>query len=110
MSDQYDRISGYFSIDSLVITATGIAGLIKNGGRMRLILGAHDFGGELERAYFLSKEKAQELVETIGYRIANNLDKIEDVISTKRLEALAWMLVENKLEIKMAIPNKTFIG
>jgi superfamily II DNA or RNA helicase len=110
LSRKYDRISGYFSIDSLVITATGIAGLINNGGTMRLILGAHDLGPEIETAYQMSKEKAQELVETIGQRIVNHLDTVEDVISKKRLEAIAWMLVEKKLEIKVAIPNKTFIG
>jgi superfamily II DNA or RNA helicase len=110
LSKKYDRISGYFSIDSLVITATGIAGLINNGGSMRLILGAHDLGPDVETAYKLSKERAQELVETIGQRIANNLDTIEDVIAKRRLEALAWMLVEKKLEIKVAIPRKTFLG
>jgi hypothetical protein len=43
----YNRASGYFSIDSMVITAAGLAGLIKNEGKMRLVLGAHDFGPEI---------------------------------------------------------------
>ena len=70
ISKKYDRLSGYFSVDSLVITATGIAGLINNGGSMRLVLGAHDFGSEIVEAYMMSKEHASELIETIGERIA----------------------------------------
>lgn len=78
----------------MVITATGIDGLIKNGGSMRLVLGAHDFGPDIVEAYTMSKEHANELIETIGERIAKNLESIEYIISTRRLEAMAWMFAE----------------
>ena len=110
ISQKYDRLSGYFSIESLVITATGIAGLINNGGKMRLVLGAHDFGPELVKAYELSKDHAKELIEKIGERIAKKLESVEDVISKSRLEALAWMIAEKKLEIKIAVPKKAYLG
>ncbi|RLG92242.1 hypothetical protein DRO37_09435, partial [Candidatus Bathyarchaeota archaeon] len=46
----------------------------------------------------------------IEYKIARGLEKIEDIIAKRRLEALAWMLVNGTLEIKVAIPKKTFLG
>lgn len=35
---RYDRISGFFSSTSLAIAARGIAGLIRNKGKMRLLI------------------------------------------------------------------------
>src|SRR5688572_7135774 len=84
ISKKYDRLSGYFSVDSLVITATGIAGLLNNGGSMRLVLGAHDLGPEIVEAYEMSKDHAKELVNTIGQSISNNLERVEDIISKRR--------------------------
>ena len=34
---QYDRMTGYFSADALALASRGIAALIANDGRMRLI-------------------------------------------------------------------------
>ena len=36
---QYDRMTGYFSGDALALASRGIASLIANDGRMRLIVG-----------------------------------------------------------------------
>lgn len=36
---QYDRMTGYFSADALALASRGIAVLIANDGRMRLIVG-----------------------------------------------------------------------
>ena len=36
---QYDRLTGYFSADSLALAARGIEALIANDGRMRLMVG-----------------------------------------------------------------------
>ncbi|MBS7622870.1 hypothetical protein KEJ39_04245 [Candidatus Bathyarchaeota archaeon] len=44
---RYDRATGYFSVESLVHAASGVAGLIRNQGRMRLILGAYNAPREL---------------------------------------------------------------
>jgi len=106
----YWRISGYFSIDSLTIVAVGLAGLIKNGGKMRLIVGLHDISSELIEAYRLSREKAKEILEDFSRRILQDLDKVADEISRRRIEAVAWMLANGMLEIKVALPKRTFLG
>jgi SNF2 family DNA or RNA helicase len=107
---QYWRISGYFSVDSLTVIAVGLAGLIKNNGRMRLIVGLHDISPELVEAYRLSRERAKEILEDFGRRISQDLDKVADEISRRRIEALAWMLANGMLEIKVALPKRTFLG
>jgi len=59
-SVEYDRAIGYFSVESLVHAASGVAGLIENGGRMRLILGAHDVPRELWEAYKMGLRSGKE--------------------------------------------------
>jgi len=104
----YYRLSGYFSLESLTVTAGGLAGLIQNGGHMKLVVGAHDLGAELREAHSLTTHHAQELLDEIGSRIATDMDTLVDVFSQERLRALAWMLVNNSLEIRVAIPKKTY--
>jgi len=110
LTKQYWRISGYFSVDSLAVIATGLARLINNNGRMRLIVGLHDISPELIEAYRLSREKAKEILEYFSKRISQDLDKVADEISRRRIEALAWMLANGTLEIKVALPRRTFLG
>ncbi|MHA1690715.1 MAG: DEAD/DEAH box helicase, partial [Candidatus Heimdallarchaeaceae archaeon] len=107
---RYDRASGYFSVGSLVVVATGMAHLIHNEGSVRLIVGLHDINEDLEDVYLISQSKAQQLLNDIGEKIAKGLEETTDVFSKQRLEALAWMLVEKRLEIRVAIPKQTFLG
>lgn len=107
-SKMYYRLSGYFSIDSLVITAAGLAGLIKNGGRMKLVLGAHDIRPDLISAQKMSETSPEKIIEFIGSKIAGDLDNLADTFTKERLQAVAWMIVNGSLEIKVAIPKKTY--
>ena len=36
---RYDRLTGYFNARALTLAARGIEGLVRNGGRMRLVVG-----------------------------------------------------------------------
>ncbi|MBT0160124.1 DEAD/DEAH box helicase family protein [Candidatus Bathyarchaeota archaeon A05DMB-2] len=106
----YDRATGYFSVESLVHAASGVAGLIENGGRMRLILGAHDVPKELWEAYQMGLRSGKEIVEEVARRIAEGLDKVEDVLVKRRLEALAWMFNKGILEVKVVLPRHVYLG
>ena len=106
----YDRATGYFSVESLVHAASGVAGLINNGGRMRLILGAHDVPKELWEAYQMGLRSGKEIVEEIARKIAEGLEKIEDVLIKRRLEALAWMFTRGILEVKVVLPRHLYLG
>lgn len=60
-SVKYDRISGYFSAKALASYSQGIEGLIRNGGKMRLII-SHEIS---EADYHLIKE---------GYTLREDLE------------------------------------
>ena len=106
----YDRATGYFSVESLVHAASGVAGLIENGGKMRLILGAHDVPKELWEAYQMGLRSGKEIVEEVARRIAEGLDRIEDVLVKKRLEALAWMFSKGIMDVKVVLPRHVYLG
>ena len=36
---RYDRLTGYFGAGALALAARGLEGLVRNGGRMRLVVG-----------------------------------------------------------------------
>ena len=107
-SKNYWRLSGYFSIESLAITAAGLAGFIKNEGKMRLVVGAHDVGRDIALAHSLSQNEAEALLEEIAQKIAGDLDRIPEIFAQDRLRALAWMLANGTLEIRVAIPKRTY--
>ncbi|MEN3051741.1 MAG: SNF2-related protein, partial [Candidatus Methanosuratincola petrocarbonis] len=109
-SISYDRATGYFSVDALVHAASGVAGLINNGGKMRLILGAHDVPEELWEAYKMGMISGREVVEEIGKRIAEGLEKVEDIFVKRRLEVLAWMFNKGLLEVKVVLPRHLYMG
>ena len=90
---RYHRLSGYFSVDSLAVTAAGLAGLITNGGTMRLVVGAYDVSRELVSAQELSTKHAEEILEGIGEQIIHDLNGLGNLIAKERLKALAWMEV-----------------
>jgi len=106
----YDRATGYFSVEALVHAASGVAGLINNGGRMRLVLGAHDVPRELWEAYRMGMISGKDVVEELGRRIADGLEKIEDVLVKRRLEALAWMFNQGILKVKVVLPRHLYLG
>ncbi|MEM3704382.1 MAG: helicase-related protein [Candidatus Bathyarchaeia archaeon] len=106
----YDRATGYFSVEALVHAASGVAGLINNGGGMRLVLGAHDVPRELWEAYRMGMISGRDVVDEVGRRIAEGLERIEDILMKRRLEALAWMFNQRILEVKVVLPRHLYLG
>ena len=96
---QYDRMTGYFSADALALAARGIAALINNDGRMRLIVGCtlqqpeQDAIGE---GYDLRAQLEAHL-------LAADLTPPDEKAS-RGLEMLAWMVAQGHLDVKVAVP------
>src|ERR1051325_4697368 len=96
---QYDRLTGYFSADSLALAARGIDALIANDGRMRLIVG-------------LTLDPPEQAALAEGYdlrdQIAAKLCSVDltppDARAQNGLELLAWMIAQGHLDVKVAIP------
>lgn len=99
---RYDRITGFFSSTSLALASRGIAGLINNGGTMRMVccpkLNKYDIQA---MEYSLDKEKV------ISDRLLNTITDIENDFQRDHVAALGWMLANDLLEIKIVlITNK----
>jgi DNA phosphorothioation system restriction enzyme len=98
---RYDRAVGFFTSTSLSVAAKGLSRLIGNGGTMRLIASPS-----------LSEEDAAAIKE--GYRkreqiferaLLRELDehRVIDNITKKRLGFLAWLIQEERIDIKIAV-------
>ena len=98
---QYYRIAGFFSSSSLIVASKGIEKLINNNGKMKLLISPR----LSEQDYEIIKNNSFELLNT-SLSIFDNIN-IEDFPNNNNLEALAWMLKNGKLEIKIVI-DKNF--
>lgn len=96
---QYDRIAGFFSSSSLAIAAKGIAGLIKNDGKMRIIASPRLSKNDIETIEDVNKDPKKYLEKIL----INDFANIENDISKHHIFALGWLLANNLLEIKIAV-------
>ena len=105
-STEYKRMAGYFSSSVLAIAAKGISGLVRNNGRMKLIVGAKLSEADVEAIRKGSEEKEASLAEMM----IESLDNIESEFVRDHVRALAWMVANQSLEIKVVIPINAVKG
>lgn len=99
-SCEYYRMSGFFSSTSLAISAQGISNFIVNGGKMKLICSAV-LSKEDKDIIKESNEKPEKFIEKYAL---DDLESMGEGFVKEHVEALGWMLANNLLEIKIAIP------
>lgn len=97
----YDRITSFYTLDSLIAISSGVERLYIRGGKMRLILGIHSIPPELIEAS-APEEAIRREVERIGREIEEGILKLSDALHRKRLATLAWMIEDGLLEVKAA--------
>ena len=97
-SKLYRRLAGSFSSSALAVAARGVSKLVAGGGSMQLVVGAE-----------LRPEDVQAIInglgesEVIAKSMKDNLDSIEDECIRDHVRALAWMVANGRLQIKVAI-------
>lgn len=96
-SKKYFRIAVFFSSTSLSVAAEGIEGLIKNDGKMYLLISP-----ELSEEDFSIISKSEKLENDAFLFSDFALDAKED-----NLKALAWLLGNGRLEIKIVVGKKS---
>ncbi|MBC7249772.1 MAG: hypothetical protein H5T62_05750 [Anaerolineae bacterium] len=102
-SIRYDRMTGFFTSGALAVAAAGVAHLIANGGRMRLLVGA-----QLEPEDVEAIRAGHDLREIVALRLSSALpdpETLADQIMRDRLAALAWMVAAGTLEIRVVLPR-----
>ena len=103
-SVRYDRLSGYFTVRSFVAVAAGLEGLRRNGGTMRLVVGAHDQDEELRVAANLVGGHGQ-VIEDLRRRLLAGVSTLTDELERDRIATVAWMLQHGFLSVKCALPR-----
>ena len=84
---RYDRTTGYFSASALAIAARGLEGLVRNGGRMRLIVGC-----TLEPPEVEAIERGEALAAVVEAAMLRAPFADLDAGAEAALELLAWMV------------------
>jgi len=102
-SVHYDRMTGFFTSSALAVAATGIAHLITNGGRMRLLVGA-----QLATKDVQAIREGHDLHEVVAARLdaaLPNPETLADELMRDRLAALAWMVATGAIEVRVVLPK-----
>lgn len=100
-ASEYDRVTSYYTLDSLIAISAGVERLYARGGRMRLIVGIHSVPGELAAAADPTEPLRAE-AERIGREIGEGILGLSDAIQRERLATLAWMIADGLLEVRAA--------
>jgi len=98
-AESYDRLTGYFKAGALTLAARGIEGLVRNAGRMRLLVGCTLDPPEIEAI-----ERGENLRDAVEQHLGAIPLEPADQESTDALELLAWMVAGGHLEVKVAVP------
>ena len=99
-SVRYDRSAGYFSSSALAVAAAGVARLIQNGGHMRLLVGA-----DLSEQDVDAIAQGHDLKERLTQRMLERFPDPQVALLNERLQALAWMVADGTLTIKVVLPR-----
>ena len=96
---EYRRIAGYFSSSSLIVASEGIEGLLRNNGKMKLLISP-----ELTKQDYEIIKSSNILNDNL--EMFENFD-INEFPSNDNLEALSWMLKNDRLEIKIVVDKNS---
>lgn len=97
----YDRAVGYWSAAELQFAAQGTAQFLANGGQMRLIVGAQLIEADVQAV--LSGEPLDDVVA--ARLLADPEMEGAKIVRTAHLRVLAWMVANDRLEIRVGIPR-----
>ncbi|MHB1094734.1 MAG: DEAD/DEAH box helicase [Gemmatimonadaceae bacterium] len=96
---RYDRATGYFNAAILRMAAEGIEHLVRNDGKMRLIVGCTLAPGEIAAI-----EQGLAVRDAIARALDGALRSELDPPTHDALELLAWMVAHDILDVKVAVP------
>lgn len=98
-SIEYYRLAGFFSSTALAVAARGVMGLLKNGGRIKLIAGAIINPEDVNAI----RDGLEKPINIIEQNFIKDLNNIEDEFVRNHIQALGWMVANNKMDIRLAV-------
>ena len=97
----YKRAVGFFSSTSISLAAKGLTALIKAGGKMHLVASPELSDEDVEAITQGIKRREDIIAEVTKQELEREFNKVVQ----HRLICLAWLLSQNLLDIKLAIPK-----
>ena len=104
VANQYDRAVGFFSASTISYAAQALSVFVKNGGQIRLILGAFSEREDLEAIKQGYREK--EISERIGNELLSMISNVSDELFQNRFETLSWLVAHGRLDVKIALRER----
>ena len=98
----YDRLTFSFSSGALSAAARGVAGLVRNGGRMRILAAPELSEADMAAILGASAEGRTRQFEQLALKSIEGLDELTDTIRRNYMAALSWMLASKRLDLKFA--------
>ena len=95
----YDRVTSFYTIESLLAISQGLDSLYRKHGKMRLIIGIHSIPEIFVDAVTRNKYLESQIIE-IRNKLKLGIESIKDSLEKKRLATVAWMIEDKLLEIK----------
>ncbi len=95
----YRRLSGFFSSTALALSARGMSQFIKNDGQMELVVGARLRKKDAE-AIRRGLDEPESVIDRITL---DDVESLENAFVRDHVMALAWMVANERLKIKIAI-------
>ncbi len=100
----YDRLAGYFNSGALAAAARGLSEFVVNGGKMRVIASPQLSPKDLEILKKVnSEEERLSIFSSALLGRITNADLLADEFERDHVAAMAWMLREGQLEIRIAL-------
>ncbi|MFW5987824.1 MAG: DEAD/DEAH box helicase family protein [bacterium] len=95
----YNRLAGFFTSNSLAISAKGLADFIKNDGKMKMII-SPKLTQEDKEILLISQKKLQSKIKD---KFLNEIENINQKIIKEPVKALGWMIANERLKIKVML-------
>lgn len=104
-SCSYSRAVGFFSASALSYAAQGVTAFVHNQGKMRLIVGA-ELDPEEHDAVLRGYEERSAIAESLSKSFYAAITQVNEALFLKRLEALQWLVSQERLDIKVALRRR----
>ena len=98
----YDRNTFTFTANGLVAAAAGLAGLLRNDGRVRIICEPKGLSAEVHQAIIAGHTQA--LLDAAPPEDLTNITE-GDIRGKNQLDMITWLVAQGRLEIRVALPK-----
>ena len=104
LANRYDRAVGFFSSSTISYAMQALSVFVRNGGQIRLILGAFSDRGDLEAIKRGHRER--EISEKIGAELLLMISNVSDELFQNRFETMSWLVAHGRLDVKIALRER----